>query len=107
LAVAVAFLDLDCQNCSAGQRIERGCDKDSPIPGKWGEIAGQKISQCPRRMITQLSAEYLRAFEMIQAGLGLPYGSGWSNHSRKFLDAIRIIYSEVEKRKAENVKRRT
>ncbi len=103
----MAFLNLDCHLCSEQMKAERGCERDSPIPGKWGEIAGQKINRCPKRLITRTTAEFLNAYELIQAGLGLPYGAGTMKHSRKFLDAMRIVHSEIERKRAENVKRRS
>ena len=43
----------------------------------------------------------------MQCGMGTPYGDGYLKHSKKFIDAIRIIHSQIEKRKSEDVKRRS
>ena len=91
-------MSLDCRTCSKAQRIERGCEQDSPIPGKW-RIEGEVYNRCPNKLITRQSNEYLDAYDLLQTGLGLPYGDGWIKHSKKFLDAIHIIHAEILKRK--------
>lgn len=105
MAVKVSFLGLDCRACSPAQKIDRGCEKNSPIPGKW-KIDEESYSRCPIKLITRESWEYLDAWELIQSGLGLPYGAGWIKHSRKFLEAMKIVTNEVLKhRREQNVRK--
>lgn len=99
-------MDLDCRNCSPAQKVERGCLTDSQIKGKWN-INGERYSRCPLSLVTPLSSKLIEAYGLMQCGLGPPRGDGYLKHSKKFLDAIRIVHSEIEKRKIADVKRRS
>jgi hypothetical protein len=99
LAVRISALNLDCQKCTTAQKVERGCEEDSPIPGKW-KVDENSYQRCPLKIITQQSLDYLDAYELLEMHI-LPHGKGWLNESKKFMDAMRLIRSEVLKIKLE------
>jgi hypothetical protein len=98
-------MDLDCHSCTPEMKIDRGCEAESPIPGKWN-FNGERFSRCPNKIVSKLSREYMNAYGLIQSGMGMPYGDGWMKHCRKFLDAMMVIHSEIEKIRCRNAKRR-
>ena len=87
--------DIDCQNCQAEQKIDRGCLQDSPVPGRW-EVEGEKYQRCPIKIVTPGSWELIRAYASYKDGF-LPNGKGWLDESRKFLDAMNIIEKHSKK----------
>jgi len=95
VAVQVGILNLDCRSCSETQKAERGCIEDSPIPGKW-KFDGFELRRCPNSVVSRQSLEYLEAYELYEKGV-LPYGGGWLKHSKKFMDAMKIVQREVLK----------
>lgn len=87
--------NLDCRKCSELDRINNGCEKDSPIPGRWhlGDIDSQR---CPRRLITIETNEMITAYNMFKDGF-LPNADRWPDEPAKFIEAINAIDSEVSK----------
>ena len=90
---------LDCQTCTDGKKVEKGCEKDSPIHGRW-QIDDWKFSRCPLKMITRQSMQYIKAYNMFDKGY-LPNAGGWLNQPVKFLMAINVIEEELGKAKKE------
>jgi len=86
---------LDCKTCSEGQKIDRGCEKDSSIPGRW-EIEGTKYQRCPISLIDNNTYWYMKAHHFMKQGM-LPKNVGWMNHSNKFIEAMTFISREVSK----------
>ena len=73
-------------------KIERGCERDSPIPGKWP--IGENSQRCPAKMITRQSYEYILAHNMLQNGL-LPNAGSYLEQSAKYLEAMSVIDGEL------------
>jgi len=86
---------MNCRDCHKEQREERGCEKDSVIPGRW-KIGDDFYQRCPIKLITEDTNEYLFAYQFYKEGF-LPNGKGWANESMKFIQAMKIISSEVNK----------
>ena len=88
-------MKLDCRNCTLTQKIERGCEKDSPIPGVW-QIEDWEFQRCPLKLVTMQSFEYIRAYNFYEKGY-LPCPGGWMEQSVKFLEVIRVITNQINK----------
>jgi hypothetical protein len=99
LAVWLPKFGLDCQKCSAALKLERGCETDVSIPGMW-KIGNDEFSRCPRSLVTTKSIEYLNAYIYFKQGF-LPNPGGWLDQPLKFIQAMRIIETEVMKLKEE------
>lgn len=95
MAVSVLKTGLNCHDCQDNQKEERGCFKDSQIPGRW-QIGNDTYQRCPIKLITQQSQEYIFAYKLFKEGI-LPNGNCWGNETMKFLMAMQTISSEVEK----------
>ena len=86
---------LDCQRCSDEDKIENGCEKDSPIPGVW-KLYDWEFQRCPLKLITYQSNCFLRAYTFFKKGY-LPNPGGWLEQSIQFLKAMEIIDREIIK----------
>jgi len=95
LAVWLTKLKLDCRACSDPEKIERGCEKDSPIQGAW-KLGDWEFERCPLKIVTRESLDYVRAYIFFQNGY-LPHAGGWTDQSAKFIDAVEIIENEISK----------
>jgi hypothetical protein len=80
---------LDCRSCTPAQKRERGCIQDSLIPNTW-EVDGWKFSQCPKKVVTRQSYEYILAYNFYKGGF-LPNRNGWMQQSVKFIEAVMFI----------------
>jgi len=91
---------LDCEACTESQKIERGCEKDSPIPDAWtvGEFTFQR---CPVKELDPKTYLYLRAFNWYRRGY-LPSSGGWMDQTNKFVEAVAYIEAEAERIKKAN-----
>ena len=85
--------ELDCRTCSEGQKIERGCEEDSPIPGVW-KLDGWEFQRSPRKIISVVSLEFLRAYFFFGKGY-LPNVGGWLDQPLKYVQAMVVIEREV------------
>jgi len=74
---------------------ERGCDKDSPIPGYW-RFDNLEWNRCPMKIVTQESILFLQAFTFYKEGF-FPSAGGWKEQSCKLLEAFLVIESELRK----------
>jgi hypothetical protein len=84
---------LDCRSCSEGQKIERGCEADSPVPGIW-KLDDWEFQRCPRKIISGVSLEYLTAYFFFGKGF-LPNAGGWLDQPAKFVQAMIVVEREV------------
>lgn len=96
--------ELDCRKCTDQDRIEKGCEKDSPFLDAW-KIPGQdwSVQRCPLKIVQENSWNYLEAYRFYKAGY-LPNAGGWMDQSIKFLAVLNIISSEVNKHREEAMK---
>ena len=94
MAIAGILYGLDCQKCNENEKIERGCDQDSPIKNVW-KIGKYSTLRCPLKQVTKQSKDYLDAYYLFKIGY-LPNGQGWIGESKKFLDAMKIIDTELK-----------
>lgn len=88
---------LDCQKCTDKQKYERGCEKDSPLPGRW-QIGEQMFQRCPLKTVNLSSYKMIQAYNFYKNGY-LPNSGGWMDQSAKFIEAIDVIEKEVSDRK--------
>ena len=95
MALHVGKFNLSCKACNDNQKIDRGCFKDSPIPGRW-QIGENKFSRCPLSIIEQSSYWFIRAYSFSEKGL-LPRSGGWLEQTNKFIEAMGIIAVNIEK----------
>ena len=95
MAVWLGTFKLDCQKCSAEEKVDSGCEKDSPIPGVW-KLYDWEFQRCPLKLITPQSAAYLRACTFFEKGY-LPNAGGWIEQSNKFIEAMEIVEREIIK----------
>lgn len=86
-------LKLSCTACNDNLKIDRGCEKDSPIPGRW-VVGGYESQRCPIKITNIDSFEWLRAYQRYEKGY-LPNEGGWIDQSAKFNDIIDIIEAEI------------
>lgn len=84
-------------------KIDRGCEFDSPIPGRW-KYKDINFRRCPNKIVTEEASEYLRAYDLLEMGF-LPHGPGWLTESPKFIDAMRVIRAEVVDIRNENARK--
>ncbi len=80
---------LDCRSCTSIQKRERGCVRDSLVPGAW-ELDGWKFSRCPKKVATRWSYEYIQAYNFYKGGF-LPNKGGWMEQPVKFIAAVMFI----------------
>lgn len=88
-------MGFDCAACKETQKIEYGCEQDSPVPGKW-QLYDVKFQRCPVKMVTPESNLMIYAYNMFRLGY-LPSPGGWAEQANKFLEAIQILATEGAK----------
>lgn len=103
MAVWLPTFKLDCRACSAEQKIENGCEEDSPIPGVW-KLDDWMFSRCPLKLITVETRDVIRAYSMMKLGF-LPNEGGWLDQPGKLIDAFEILEREVQKAQESQVKK--
>ena len=99
MAVWLHKFELDCRKCSEGQKVERGCEEDSPIPGVW-KLENWEFSRCPKRLVEIRSVEYLNEYFFFEKGY-LPNAGGWLEQPAKFVHAMVLIEREVVRAREE------
>jgi hypothetical protein len=97
LAVWLSELKLDCRKCSDSDKVEKGCESDSPIPGVW-KIGEQELQRCPIKVVTPQNLFYLRAYIHYIKGY-FPNHGGWLDQPLKLIEALGIIEDEVGRMK--------
>lgn len=72
-----------------------GCETDSTLGERW--IIGEyKLKRCPLKELTNTSDEYFEAYKFFKNGI-LPMQGGWLDQAKPFLDAMKLIDSELQK----------
>lgn len=104
MAINAGLERLDCRTCTYNQKIERGCEHDSPIEGAW-LIGDYSFNRCPLKVINRQSVSYLEAYKLFKLGY-LPNSGGWLQQSKKFLDAMLFIDGEVKQIEVDNARER-
>uniref|UniRef100_A0A6H1ZDA6 Uncharacterized protein n=1 Tax=viral metagenome TaxID=1070528 RepID=A0A6H1ZDA6_9ZZZZ len=92
-----------CEKCSDSQKEIYGCEKDSTYPDKW-QVRDLTWQRCPVKLVTIETHLFLEAYSYLQKGI-LPYNTGYKRNSNKYIEAMRIIETEVKRIEAENIKR--
>jgi len=108
LAVRLSKWKLDCHKCNDQLKIERGCEKNSTIPGKW-QLDDWVFERCPLKLVTRDTWEYIRAYNLFDKGY-LPNAGSWLEQSAKFTEAMRVIEKEVglmNKEDMDEIRKRT
>jgi hypothetical protein len=93
-------MGFDCHECDEQLQKERGCIEKGIVPFY---IEDERYFRCPLKLITQISWEYIQAFNFYQKNL-LPNGR-WPDESQKFLDAMVLLDNEYKKNEIEAIKR--
>ena len=87
-----------CEKCGEAQKQFNGCEEESDVAEqRWG------VKRCPVRLVTEQTANYLQAFNLLQLGI-LPYQQGWLRESNKFIEAMQVIGNEIRKIEAKQMK---
>ena len=102
MAVEIIQIDLDCQKCNERLKQERGCNGKALVAWYINDV---QYRQCPIKLITPLSWEYIRAYSLYKKDI-MPNGSGWINESSKYLDAMVVIENELSRIEVEELKKR-
>jgi hypothetical protein len=76
------------------EKIERGCERDSPIPGVWEINEEYSFQKCPIKLVTVQSLEYIKAYAFYKSGY-LPNPGGWIDQPEKLFEAINVIGIEI------------
>jgi len=97
MAVAAAREGLNCRKCLPAQKVDRGCTKNTVVPGRW-QIDGEGYSRCPASLATKMSCELITAYNFYKNGY-LPNGRGWRNETNKFIQAMQVIDRAMQKEK--------
>lgn len=83
--------DFNCPDCDERLQQERGCFNNGIIPTYYFE---KILYRCPFKVITKMSWEYLRAYNLYQKSI-LPNGKGWLEESDKLINALMVIENEM------------
>ena len=86
-------LKLNCAACNENLKIDRGCEKDSPIPGRW-IVGGYEFQRCPGKLVDLDIGLYIMAYNFYKNGI-MMHGKGWGEESAKFIMAIQLIDAEI------------
>ncbi len=91
-----------CEKCSDGQKKFNGCEEDSDIPERW-KIREWTWQRCPVKLITPETNSFLVAYNFLQKGI-LPYSVGYKRETNRYVEAMRVIDTEVKGVETENLK---
>jgi hypothetical protein len=83
----------NCPDCDDKLKAERGCETKGIMPCFYYQ---ETIYQCPLKVITPLSWEYLRAYSLYQKSI-LPQNKGWVEENDKFLQAMSVVDAEAKR----------
>lgn len=72
-----------------------GCDVDSTMGERW-IIGDYKLKRCPLKEVTPEGLEYFEAYKFYKNGV-LPMAGGWLDQAQSFIEAVRVIETEVGK----------
>ena len=86
-------MKLDCRRCTWEQKIEDGCEKESPVQGRW-KLDDWEFGRCPLKLVRLQSFEYIRAYNFYKEGY-LPNPGGWAEQPVKLIEAIECIEKVV------------
>jgi len=101
LAVQVLDLNLNCQECNDILQRERGCNEKGILPFN---LDGKLVYRCPLKQVDSVSWEYIKAYGLYSKNI-LPHGKGWLVESQKYLDAMAVVSSEVNRMEQDKVKK--
>lgn len=90
-------MKLDCRRCTDQEKIENGCEKDSPLPGRW-KLDDWEFQRCPKKLVKAQSYEYIRAYNFYKEGGGWPNPGNWPQQPLKLLQALDYIQIQADKR---------
>jgi hypothetical protein len=95
-------LGLDCRECTKQDKIERGCDRDSPITDVW-KVGKYTLSRCPKRVIRPQAYKFIRAFNFLnRPGGGWPNPGTWMAQPVKLIEAMEYIHQDLESQAEED-----
>ncbi len=92
---------VNCRSCLKGR--ETLCDFEIAGQEMW-ELNGEEFRGCPFKIVTRLSANFLRAFVFFRNGY-LPNSGTWLDQSAKMIDAFEVIDKELKDMETESAKR--
>ena len=95
---------MNCRRCIS-KKDEAPCEYEIPGQEFW-EINGEQYNGCPLKIVTVLSANFLRAFNFYKAGFW-PNAGGWLDQPAKLLDAFDAIERELHEVETEKERRRS
>ena len=91
--MSLGELELDCKTCTKEQKLDRGCESESKVFGRW-QIGGYTFRRCPLKIIDSSYFWYIRAYNFMEKGI-LPRPGGWLDQSNKFIEVITFIHEKI------------
>ncbi len=93
MALNLSRYNLDCNACNEYQKEDRGCIKDSPIPGRW-KVGTKEYNRCPVKLVNAESNIWINTYNFMEKGI-LPRYGGWLDQTNKFVSVMSLINSEI------------
>lgn len=97
-------LGFSCRACDHILKKERGCVEKGIIPF---EIDGERVFRCPLKLISNMSWQYIEAYNFYKKSL-LPNGQSYLKETRKYIEAMLILdgeYARIEREQMERMKK--
>ncbi len=101
MAVHISELTVGCHGCLSGKKTP--CEFEIPGQEIW-KFQGKQYQGCPFKQVTNLSANFLRAYNFYKSGF-LPNAGSWLEQSAKFIEAVEAIENELEEIKEEQLRK--
>lgn len=92
---------MGCHGCLAGKKIT--CEYEVPGQEFW-KFEGKQYRGCPFKQVTDLSANFLRAYNFYKNGF-LPNTGSWLEQPAKFIEAVEVIENELAEMKQEQIRK--
>ena len=94
MAIWVLRQNVSCHQCTRKDiKLARGCDGHEP---RIIDDIKIEIDRCPLKIINACSNAYLEAYNFYKNGY-LPYSGGWLNQPAKFMNALHVIETEMNR----------
>ena len=91
---------MNCRECLEGKK--KLCEFEVPGQETWKFEAKEK--GCPFEQVSNLSANFLRAYNFYKNGF-LPNQGSWLEQPAKFIEAIEIIENELTEIRQEEIRK--
>jgi len=90
-----------CHGCLAGKKTP--CEYEVPGQEFW-KFEGKQYQGCPFKQVTDLSVNFLRAYNFYKNGF-LPNTGSWLEQPAKFIEAVEVIENELAEMRQEQIRK--